>query len=58
MVLNDIFSDSLSVSRVVTQGNVLGPLLFSISYIGDMHEQVDNKTELIQYADDNIWQFI
>ena len=53
MVLNDIFSDSLSVARGVTQDNVLGPLLFNL-YINDMHEQVDNKTELNQYADDTV----
>ena len=59
VVLNDIFSDSLSVERGVPQGTVLEPLLFNL-YINDMHEQFDNKTELIQYADDSyfhIWPF-
>ena len=53
------FSDSLSVARGVPQGTVLGPLLFNL-YINDMLEKVDNKTELIQYADDSyfhIWRF-
>ena len=53
VVLNDIFSDSLSVARGVPQGTVLRPLLFNV-YINDMHEQVNNKTKLIQYADDRV----
>ena len=53
VLLNDIFSDSLSVERGLPQGTVLVPLLF-YHYINDMHEQVDNKTELFQYADDTV----
>ena len=53
VVLSDILSDSLSVERGVPQGTVLGPLLFNL-YIKDMHEQVGNKTELIQYEDDTV----
>ena len=53
MVLNDIYSDSLSVAKSVPHGTVFLRLLFII-YINDMHEQVDNKAELIQYADDTV----
>ena len=53
VVLNDIFSDSLSFARSVPQGTVLGPFLFTL-HINDLHEQVDNNTELIQYADDTV----
>ena len=52
VVLNDILSDSVSIERSVPQGTILEPLSFNLLHINDMHEKVDNKTELIQYADD------
>ena len=37
----------------VPQGVVFGPLMFNL-YINNIHEYLDNETELIQYAIDTI----
>ena len=53
VVLNDIVSDNLSVCKRCSSGHCFRTS-FVHFYINDMHEQVDNKTELIQYADDTV----
>jgi len=47
--INGTYSQTLSVSRGVPQGSVLGPLLFNL-YISDMHKSTD--LGVIHYADD------
>ena len=49
VVINGINSDSIPVSSGVSQGFVLGPILF-LAYINDLPEQVQSKVRL--FADD------
>ena len=48
-VINGINSDRISISSGVTQGSVLGPILF-LAYINDLPEQVKSRVRL--FADD------
>ena len=48
-VINGINSDRISISSGVTQGSVLGPILF-FAYIDDLPEQVKSRVRL--FADD------
>ena len=49
VVLNEIKSDSISVSSGVPQGSVLGPILF-LAYINDLPDQANSRVRL--FADD------
>ena len=49
--INNTLSEKASVTSVIPQGSVLGPLLF-VLYINDLPGEVDKDTFLYLFADD------
>ena len=54
--INNIFSSTLQAKSGVSQGSILGPLLF-VLFINDIYENLSNETNIALYADDTkIWR--
>ena len=53
VTLPNCHSDWIKLYQGVPQGTVLGPILFNI-YVNDMHHEVQNDCNLLQYADNTM----
>lgn len=52
-ILNGVQSDWHSIETGVSQGSVLGPILYNI-YVADMPEAITQDTHSVQFADDQM----
>ena len=52
VALNNVISEPMEVTFVVSQGSILDPLLF-LTYINDMYVSIEKDCKLIVYVDDS-----